>query len=48
MDILCIMNIYYMKNIIEIQQSIETPPANPKMSLFQKCFKSCFDTGTGM
>ena len=26
----------------------KTPPANPKMQLFEKCFKSCFDTGTGM
>ena len=26
------------------QKSIETPPVNLKMSLFEKCFKSCFGT----
>ena len=25
-------------------QSMETADANPRMSLFEKCFKSCFDT----
>ena len=26
------------------QKSKKTPPANPRRSLFENCFKSCFDT----
>ena len=25
-------------------KSIKTPPSNPRISLFENCFKSCFDT----
>ena len=38
----------YFKIIKQYFKSIKAPPANPKMSLFEKCFKSCFDTSTGM
>ena len=35
-------NVTYFVSIC--MKSIETQPANPRMSLFEKCFKSCFDT----
>ena len=37
---------YHFKR--HVNYLLKTPPANPKMSLFEKCFKSCFETGTGM